>query len=143
MTSYGEAGLHIPLAAAQQTIGAEVPSIDQLLPGDLVVVWSGYVVMVIGDGQMVEARHPVQISTIRTTNAGQSFVGFYPADRLAHPSPTTPNGDAGASLVLIQRRAPQPSTEVASLRCQIQPAQPSLRRPRTKTTTGIRSTRRR
>ena len=33
----------------------------------------------------------VQISTIRTTNAGQSFVGFYPADRLAHPSPTTPN----------------------------------------------------
>ena len=37
MTSYGE-GLHIPLTAAQQTIGAEVPSIDQLLPSDLVVV---------------------------------------------------------------------------------------------------------
>jgi hypothetical protein len=31
MTPNGEAGLHIPLAAAQQTIGA-VPSIDQLLP---------------------------------------------------------------------------------------------------------------
>jgi hypothetical protein len=45
-------GLHIPLTAAQQTIGAEVPSIDQLLPGDL--VWSGRVAMVTGDGQMVE-----------------------------------------------------------------------------------------
>jgi cell wall-associated NlpC family hydrolase len=76
MTSYGEAGLTIPRTAATQTIGAEVPSMDQLLPGDL-VVWSGHVAMVIGDGQMVEAGDPVQISNIRTTNAGQSFVGFY------------------------------------------------------------------
>jgi len=76
MTSYGEAGLTIPRTAATQTIGAEVPSMDQLLPGDL-VVWSGHVAMVIGDGQMVEAGDPVQISNIRTTNAGQSFIGFY------------------------------------------------------------------
>jgi hypothetical protein len=26
---------------------------------------------------MVEAGDPVQISKIRTTNAGQSFIGFY------------------------------------------------------------------
>jgi cell wall-associated NlpC family hydrolase len=76
MTSYQDAGLQLPRTAAQQTVGAEVPSIDQLLPGDL-VVWSGHVAMVIGDGQMVEAGDPVQISKIRTTNAGQSFIGFY------------------------------------------------------------------
>jgi cell wall-associated NlpC family hydrolase len=76
MTSYGEAGLAIPRTAAAQTVGAEVPSMDQLLPGDL-VVWSGHVAMVIGDGQMVEAGDPVEVSPIRTTNAGQSFIGFY------------------------------------------------------------------
>ena len=76
MTSYQEAGLQLPRTAQQQTVGAEVPSIDQLLPGDL-VVWSGHVAMVIGDGQMVEAGDPVQISKIRTTNIGQKFIGFY------------------------------------------------------------------
>lgn len=76
MTSYGEAGLTIPRIANTQTVGAEVPSIDQLLPGDL-VVWSGHVAMVVGNGQMIEAGDPVQIGPIRTTNAGQSFVGFY------------------------------------------------------------------
>jgi hypothetical protein len=68
MTSYGEAGLHIPLAAAQQTIGAEIPSIDQLLPGERP---GGGVVGVRRHGlrgpAMVEARHRVQISTIRTS----------------------------------------------------------------------------
>ncbi|WP_199434244.1 C40 family peptidase [Qaidamihabitans albus] len=76
MTSYGEAGLEIPRIANTQTVGAEVPSIDQLLPGDL-VVWSGHVAMVVGDGQMIEAGDPVQIGPIRTTNAGQEFIGFY------------------------------------------------------------------
>ncbi|MFE3177605.1 C40 family peptidase [Amycolatopsis sp. NPDC059090] len=76
MTSYQDAGLQLPRTAKQQTVGAEVPSMDQLLPGDL-VVWSGHVAMVIGDGQMVEAGDPVQISKIRTTNAGQQFIGFY------------------------------------------------------------------
>ncbi|MEV4603577.1 C40 family peptidase [Amycolatopsis sp. NPDC049253] len=76
MTSYQDAGLQLPRTARQQTVGAEVPSIDQLLPGDL-VVWSGHVAMVIGDGQMVEAGDPVQVGKIRTTNAGQQFIGFY------------------------------------------------------------------
>ncbi|EID53464.1 C40 family peptidase [Saccharomonospora xinjiangensis] len=76
MTSYGEAGLEIPRLAQQQTVGAEVPSQDQLLPGDL-VVWSGHVAMVVGDGLMIEAGDPVQIGPIRTTNAGQQFIGFY------------------------------------------------------------------
>ncbi|WP_197320813.1 C40 family peptidase [Saccharomonospora sp. NB11] len=76
MTSYGEAGLEIPRRAQDQTVGAEVPSQDQLLPGDL-VVWSGHVAMVIGDGLMIEAGDPVDINPIRTTNEGQQFIGFY------------------------------------------------------------------
>ncbi|EHK88067.1 C40 family peptidase [Saccharomonospora azurea] len=76
MTSYGEAGLDIPRLAQEQTVGAEVPSQDQLLPGDL-VVWSGHVAMVVGDGLMIEAGDPVSINPIRTTNAGQQFIGFY------------------------------------------------------------------
>jgi|GEM_PF-6272579 len=76
MTAYGEAGLDIPRLAQEQTIGAEVPSVDELVPGDL-VVWSGHVAMVIGDGKMIEAGDPVQISDIRTTNAGQQFIGMY------------------------------------------------------------------
>lgn len=76
MTSYGEAGLEIPRLAQEQTVGAEVPSQDQLLPGDL-VVWSGHVAMVVGDGLMIEAGDPVSINPIRTTNAGQQFIGFY------------------------------------------------------------------
>lgn len=76
MTSYQDAGLQLPRTAKQQTVGAEVPSMDQLLPGDL-VVWSGHVAMVIGDGQMVEAGDPVQVGKIRTTNAGQQFIGCY------------------------------------------------------------------
>jgi cell wall-associated NlpC family hydrolase len=76
MTSYLEAGLEIPRLARDQAVGAEVPSQDQLLPGDL-VVWSGHVAMVIGDGLMIEAGDPVSINPIRTTNAGQQFIGFF------------------------------------------------------------------
>jgi hypothetical protein len=82
MTSYGEAGLHIPLAAAQQTIGAEVPSIDQLLPGER--LWSGYVAMVIGD-----RRWSRRGTGFRSARSGPQrwpvLRRFYPADRLAHP----------------------------------------------------------
>lgn len=73
--AYGQAGVQIPRLAADQAIGASV-SPDALLPGDL-VVWSGHVAMVIGDGQMVEAGDPVQISPIRTSNQGDAFLGCY------------------------------------------------------------------
>jgi cell wall-associated NlpC family hydrolase len=74
--AYGEAGLDIPRTSGEQDIGAEVPSADQLLPGDL-VCWEGHVAMYIGDGQMIEAGDPVEISPLRTTNMGMPFVGFY------------------------------------------------------------------
>jgi hypothetical protein len=33
--------------------------------------------MIIGNGQMVEAGDPVQVSHIRTENIGMEFKGFY------------------------------------------------------------------
>lgn len=76
MTSYGEAGLEIPRHSSAQAIGAEVPSADDLVPGDL-IVWDGHVAMYIGNGQLVEAGDPVQVGPLRTTNSGMAFMGFY------------------------------------------------------------------
>ena len=73
--AYKNAGFDLPRPASSQAMGASVPP-GQVLPGDL-VVWEGHVAMVIGNGQMVEAGDPVQVSKIRTTNSGMSFYGFY------------------------------------------------------------------
>jgi cell wall-associated NlpC family hydrolase len=74
--AYADAGLSLPRHSAAQAMGASVPDQSQLLPGDL-VVWQGHVAMVVGDGQMIEAGDPVQISKIRTSNIGMPFLGFY------------------------------------------------------------------
>jgi peptidoglycan DL-endopeptidase CwlO len=73
--AYHEAGLNLPRLAQDQDIGAMV-SPNALLPGDL-AVWDGHVAMVVGNGTMVEAGDPVQLSPIRTTNMGQGFQGFW------------------------------------------------------------------
>jgi cell wall-associated NlpC family hydrolase len=73
--AYHEAGLNLPRLAQEQDVGAAV-SAGALLPGDL-AVWDGHVAMVVGNGMMVEAGDPVQLSPIRTTNAGQGFQGFF------------------------------------------------------------------
>jgi cell wall-associated NlpC family hydrolase len=74
--AYGNAGLQLPRHSSAQAMGASVPDQSQLLPGDL-VVWSGHVAMAVGNGQMIEAGDPVQISHIRTSNIGMQFLGFY------------------------------------------------------------------
>jgi cell wall-associated NlpC family hydrolase len=73
--AYHEAGLNLPRLAQEQDIGAAV-SQNALLPGDL-AVWDGHVAMIVGDGMMIEAGDPVQLSPIRMTNAGQGFQGFW------------------------------------------------------------------
>ena len=40
-------------------------------------VWDGHVAAVVGNGMMIEAGDRVQLSPIRTTNAGQGFHGFF------------------------------------------------------------------
>lgn len=73
--AYGEAGIDLPRTAQEQSVGMPV-SQGSLMPGDL-AVWDGHVAMVIGDGQMVEAGDPVQVSAVRTSNLDMSFKGFY------------------------------------------------------------------
>ena len=73
--AYHEAGLEIPRLAQEQDVGAAVNP-GSLRPGDL-AVWDGHVAMIVGNGTMVEAGDPVQLSPIRTTNAGQGFQGFW------------------------------------------------------------------
>ncbi|KUH89465.1 C40 family peptidase [Mycobacterium sp. GA-0227b] len=73
--AYSEAGLSLPRLAQEQDIGAPVAAGD-LRPGDL-AVWDGHVAMIVGNGQMIEAGDPVQLSPIRTSNAGQGFQGFW------------------------------------------------------------------
>jgi cell wall-associated NlpC family hydrolase len=73
--AYHASGLDLPRLAELQDVGAAV-SPSALLPGDL-AVWDGHVAMVVGDGMMIEAGDPVQLSPIRTTNAGQGFQGFW------------------------------------------------------------------
>jgi cell wall-associated NlpC family hydrolase len=73
--AYHEAGLDLPRLAQEQDIGAAVNQAS-LRPGDL-AVWDGHVAMIVGNGLMVEAGDPVQLSPIRTTNAGQGFQGFW------------------------------------------------------------------
>jgi cell wall-associated NlpC family hydrolase len=73
--AYHEAGLNLPRLAQEQDIGAAVNQ-NSLRPGDL-AVWDGHVAMIVGNGQMIEAGDPVNLSPIRTTNAGQGFQGFW------------------------------------------------------------------
>lgn len=73
--AYAQAGVEIPRLACDQAVGPQIPR-DQLAPGDL-AVWDGHVAMVVGDGMMIEAGDPVELSPIRTDNCGMGFRGFY------------------------------------------------------------------
>jgi cell wall-associated NlpC family hydrolase len=73
--AYHEAGLELPRLAQEQDVGAGVDR-GSLRPGDL-AVWDGHVAMIVGNGLMIEAGDPVQLSPVRTTNAGQGFQGFW------------------------------------------------------------------
>ena len=74
---FGKAGVSIPRTASAQQSAATPVSDPQ--PGDL--VFYGYpawhVGIYTGNGMMIEAGDPVQLSPIRTTNAGQGFQGFF------------------------------------------------------------------
>lgn len=76
--AYGQAGIGIPRLADQQTMGQKIAE-SALQPGDL-VVWSGHVAMYVGDGKMIEEPHTgdvCHIVPLRTSNAGDAFLGFY------------------------------------------------------------------
>ena len=79
--AYHEAGLNIPRLAQEQDIGAAVNP-GSLRPGDL-AVWDGHVAMIVGNGTMIEAGDPVQLSPIRTTKRGAGISGILPAHRMS------------------------------------------------------------
>ncbi|RMI31744.1 bifunctional WXG100 family type VII secretion target/C40 family peptidase [Nocardia stercoris] len=74
--AYEQAGVELPRLAADQSQGAMRVSAGDVMPGDL-AIWDGHVAMVVGNGEMVEAGNPVQVSAIRTENSGMGFHGFY------------------------------------------------------------------
>jgi peptidoglycan DL-endopeptidase CwlO len=73
--AYDKAGKDIPRVSRDQDVGASISRSD-VKPGDL-AVWNGHVAMIVGDGKMIEAGSPVELSPIRTTNEGMAFQGFY------------------------------------------------------------------
>ncbi|MDX5312249.1 MAG: C40 family peptidase [Rhodococcus sp. (in: high G+C Gram-positive bacteria)] len=73
--AYGQAGVQIPRLAQDQDVGTAVDA-SAVQPGDL-AVWDGHVAMIVGNGLMVEAGDPVQLSPIRTTNGEMGFQGFF------------------------------------------------------------------
>lgn len=74
--AYKQAGLDLPRLAQDQDTAGDRVSQAQLRPGDL-AVWDGHVAMYVGHNQLVEAGDPVQVSPLRTSNAGQGFQGFF------------------------------------------------------------------
>ncbi|AZA10820.1 C40 family peptidase [Corynebacterium gerontici] len=73
--SWRQAGVELPRLAEHQNVGKQI-SQDQLIEGDL-LVWDGHVAMYAGNGQIIEAGDPVQMSPLRTTNMGMPFKGYY------------------------------------------------------------------
>ncbi|KXT57373.1 C40 family peptidase [Gordonia sp. LUNF6] len=75
--AYRQAGVELPRLAQDQDTAGFAVSQDDLQPGDL-AVWSGHVAMYIGNGQLVETGgDPVGVTPLRTSNADQTFEGFY------------------------------------------------------------------
>lgn len=75
--AYRQAGVELPRLAQDQDTAGFAVSQANLAPGDL-AVWSGHVAMYIGNGQFVETGgDPVAVTPLRTSNAGQSFEGFF------------------------------------------------------------------
>lgn len=73
--AWRQAGVELPRLAQDQTVGIQV-SRDQLQPGDL-AVWDGHVAMYAGNGQLIEAGSPVQLTPLREHNLGMAFKGYY------------------------------------------------------------------
>lgn len=73
--AYGEGGVELPRHSSEQAMGMKIDQ-SQLQPGDL-IVWDGHVAMYAGNGQMIEAGDPVQMSELRTENSGMPFLGFF------------------------------------------------------------------
>jgi cell wall-associated NlpC family hydrolase len=74
--AYRQAGVTLGRASGSQAVGVKI-SATNLMAGDL-VVWNGHVAMALGNGQMLETGATVvKIVSLRTSNIGMRFLGFY------------------------------------------------------------------
>lgn len=79
------------VARDQATIGQEVPSLDQALPGDLVVLSGGkHIGIYVGDGKMIDAPKPGKAVTIRDVYAEPTTIRRILPQAGATPVSSTP-----------------------------------------------------
>lgn len=86
------------VARDQATIGQEVPSLAEALPGDLVVLNGGkHIGIYVGDGQMIDAPKPGKSVTIRDVYAEPTTIRRVLPQQAAAATPTSALSSALAS----------------------------------------------
>lgn len=84
------------VARDQATLGTEVPSLDQALPGDLVVLSGGsHIGIYVGDGKMIDAPKPGASVTVRDVYAEPTTIRRV-LPQSGAPSATTTTALTGA-----------------------------------------------
>lgn len=69
--SYAQGGIHIPRTSEQQMTAGSPVKPEDAMPGDLLFPYPGHVMMCIGGGQVVEARHTGTTVWIRSYKASE------------------------------------------------------------------------
>ncbi|MBW0256439.1 C40 family peptidase [Cellulomonas sp. PS-H5] len=94
------------VARDQATLGQEVPSLDQALPGDLIVLNGGkHIGIYVGDGQMIDAPKPGKSVTIRDVYAEPTTIRRVLPQAAA--TPTAAPASAALSSALASTAAGQ------------------------------------
>jgi len=88
------------VARDQATLGTEVASLDQALPGDLVVLGGGkHIGIYVGDGKMIDAPKPGKSVTVRDVYAEPTTIRRILPQRSAGATPVSaPVGGSPAAL---------------------------------------------
>jgi cell wall-associated NlpC family hydrolase len=97
----------VPRVARQQmTMGTAVPSLDQALPGDLVVFGGGsHIGIYVGDGKMVDAPKPGASVTVRDVYTTPTAIRRILPQAGEHTTSATTAATTAASAVAAAQRA--------------------------------------
>ncbi|MBO3100682.1 C40 family peptidase [Cellulomonas fengjieae] len=100
-------------AREQMTLGTAVPSLDQALPGDLVVFGGGnHIGIYVGEGRMIDAPKPGKAVTVREVYTEPTAIrrilpqaGAVPVAMSVAADPAVPVATDAASAVALAQRA--------------------------------------